>query len=111
MNIWDSRNQPDIIDLICLLAKGCLSTWFSKWFIESDGTYHTPDQYTTAKLLRAQLKDFINELSEDEQAVLILRYGLLEDEHQKMYSFDELSDILDLHFEICVCIVSLLGIR
>lgn len=65
-------------------------------FIESDGTYHAPDQYTTAKLLRAQLKDFINELSQDEQAVLILRYGLLEDEHQKMYSFEELADILDM---------------
>lgn len=65
-------------------------------FIESDGTYHTPDQYTTAKLLRNQLKTLINDLSKDEQAVLILRYGLLEDEHQKMYSFEELSDILDL---------------
>jgi RNA polymerase primary sigma factor len=65
-------------------------------FIESEGTYHTPDQYTTAKLLRAQLKDFINELSKDEQAILILRYGLLEDENQKMYSFEELAEILDM---------------
>ena len=65
-------------------------------FIESDGTYNTPDQYATAKALRAQLKDFINELSKDEQAILILRYGLLEDEHQKMYSFEELAEILDM---------------
>jgi RNA polymerase primary sigma factor len=65
-------------------------------FIEDTGSYGNPDQYATAKLLRTELKNIINDLSEDEQKVLILRYGLLEDEHQKMYSIDELSEILDL---------------
>jgi len=65
-------------------------------FIESEAAYANPDSYATAKLLRAQLKNIIDDLSEDEQKVLILRYGLLEEEHQKMYSIEELSDILDM---------------
>lgn len=65
-------------------------------FIESEGTFDAPDQYATAKLLRAELKNVIEKLSDDEQAVLILRYGLLEDDNQKMYSHDELSEILGL---------------
>lgn len=65
-------------------------------FIESTSNYGNPDQYATAKLLRAELKNIINDLSEDEQKVLILRYGLLEEEHQKMYSIEELSNILDM---------------
>ncbi len=55
-------------------------------FMEATSNYGNPDHYATAKLLRAELKNIINDLSEDEQKVLILRYGLLEDEHQKMYS-------------------------
>lgn len=64
--------------------------------IESDDNYSSPDSYVTAKLLRQELKNIINDLSDDEQSVLILRYGLLEDEHQKMYSFEELADMLDM---------------
>ena len=65
-------------------------------FVESTGSYGNPDQYATARLLRNELKNIIDELSEDEQKVLILRYGLLEDDHQKMYSIEELSGILDM---------------
>lgn len=65
-------------------------------FIESDDAYASPDQYATAQLLKAELKNIINDLSDDEQSVLILRYGLLEDEHQKIYSFDELAEMLDM---------------
>lgn len=64
--------------------------------IESEDSFASPDAYATAKLLRHELKNIINDLSDDEQSVLILRYGLLEDEHQKMYSFEELSDMLDM---------------
>ena len=65
-------------------------------FMESTSSYGNPDQYATAKLLRAELKNIINDLSQDEQKVLILRYGLLEEEHQKMYSIEELAEILDM---------------
>ncbi len=65
-------------------------------FVESEDEYSSPDQYATARLLRQELKNIINDLSDDEQSVLILRYGLLEDEYQKMYSFDELADMLDM---------------
>ncbi len=65
-------------------------------FIESEDGYSSPDQYVTARLLRQELKNIINDLSDEEQSVLILRYGLLEDEHQKMYSFDELAEMLDM---------------
>ena len=68
-------------------------------FIESEDTYSSPDQYVTARLLRQELKNIINDLSDEEQSVLILRYGLLEDEHQKMYSFDELAAMLDMSKE------------
>ena len=65
-------------------------------FIESEDSYASPDQYATAQLLKAELKNIINDLSDDEQSVLILRYGLLEDEHQKIYNFDELAEMLDM---------------
>ncbi len=65
-------------------------------FIESTALYDSPDAYATAKLLRKELKSMIDDLSEEEQSVLILRYGMLEDEHQKMYSYDELAEILEL---------------
>ena len=65
-------------------------------FIETQATGDSPDQYTTARLLRQELKNIINDLSEDEQAVLILRYGLIEDENQRMYSFEELSELLKM---------------
>jgi RNA polymerase primary sigma factor len=65
-------------------------------FMENTSNYGNPDHYATAKLLRSELKNIINDLSDDEQKVLILRYGLLEEEHQKMYSIEELSEILDM---------------
>lgn len=65
-------------------------------FLETDALTDSPDQYTTAKLLRQELKNIINDLSKDEQAVLILRYGLIENENQKMYSLEELADILKI---------------
>ena len=65
-------------------------------FIESEDSYASPDQYATAQLLKAELKNIINDLSDDEQSVLILRYGLLEDGHQKIYNFDELAEMLDM---------------
>lgn len=65
-------------------------------FIESEYCYSSPDQYATAQLLKAELKNIINDLSDDEQSVLILRYGLLEDEHQKIYNFEELAQMLDM---------------
>lgn len=65
-------------------------------FIESQGTWDSPDRYATAKLLRNELKNIINDLSDEEQSILILRYGLLEDEHQKMYSVEELASILEM---------------
>ncbi|MDA0771741.1 MAG: sigma-70 family RNA polymerase sigma factor [Cyanobacteria bacterium] len=65
-------------------------------FIQSDDSYASPDQYATAQLLKAELKNVINDLSDDEQSVLILRYGLLEDEHQKIYNFEELAEMLNM---------------
>jgi RNA polymerase nonessential primary-like sigma factor len=65
-------------------------------FIESQGTWDSPDRYATAMLLRNELKNIINDLSDEEQSILILRYGLLEDENQKMYSFDELALMLEI---------------
>ncbi|MCE2929495.1 MAG: sigma-70 family RNA polymerase sigma factor [Candidatus Caenarcaniphilales bacterium] len=65
-------------------------------FIETTSTYDSPDAYATAKLLRQELKNIITELSKDEQAVLILRYGLIENENQKIYTFDELAEILKM---------------
>lgn len=65
-------------------------------FIESQGTWDSPDRYATAMLLRSELKNIINDLSDEEQSVLILRYGLLEDENQKMYSFEELALMLEI---------------
>lgn len=65
-------------------------------FIESQGTWDSPDRYATAMLLRNELKNIINDLSDEEQSILILRYGLLEDENQKMYSFEELALMLEI---------------
>jgi RNA polymerase primary sigma factor len=65
-------------------------------FIETESMTDSPDQYTTAKLLKQELKNIINDLSKDEQAVLILRYGLIENENQKMYSIEELAEILKM---------------
>jgi RNA polymerase primary sigma factor len=65
-------------------------------FIESQGTWDSPDRYATAMLLRTELKNIINDLSDEEQSILILRYGLLEDENQKMYSFEELALMLEI---------------
>ncbi len=68
-------------------------------FIETTAVSDNPDYYATAQLLRQELKNIINELSKDEQKVLILRYGLLEDANQKMYSMDELSKLLNMSKE------------
>ncbi|MEY3370362.1 MAG: hypothetical protein RLZZ361_1032 [Cyanobacteriota bacterium] len=68
-------------------------------FIESNGTWDSPDRYATAMLLRNELKNIINDLSDEEQSILILRYGLLEDENQKMYSFEELALMLEISKE------------
>ncbi len=65
-------------------------------FLENQASEQTPDEYATAKLLRQELKNIVEDLSKEEQAVLILRYGLIEDENQKMYSFEELAKILEL---------------
>ncbi len=65
-------------------------------FIESDGTFASPDSALVSKMLKAQLKQTIEFLSEEEQNVLILRYGLIEQEGERMYTLDEVSDILEI---------------
>ena len=65
-------------------------------FIECTGTFNKPDQYATSQLLRKELKSIISDLSHDEQSVLCLRYGLVENEDEKMYSLDEVAGLLDI---------------
>lgn len=65
-------------------------------FIECTGTFDTPDKFTTSKLLKTELKHIIADLSDDEQGVLCLRYGLIEGEDEKMYSLDEVAKLLGI---------------
>lgn len=64
--------------------------------VESGNTFSNPYEYATSRLLKKELKNVIGELSEEEQKVLILRYGLIENEHQKAYTLEELSKILGI---------------
>ncbi len=65
-------------------------------FIESNESFASPDAALVSKMLKAQLKETIGFLAEDEQNVLILRYGLIEAEGERMYTLDEVSEILDI---------------
>lgn len=65
-------------------------------FIECEGTFDAPDDFTTGRLLRKELKNVIANLSKDEQSVLIMRYGLIEEKGQKTYTLDEVGKLLDL---------------
>ena len=65
-------------------------------FIESGGTFAAPDAAVISKMLKDQLKKTIEFLSEEEQNVLILRYGLIESEGERMYTLEEVSEILDI---------------
>ncbi len=65
-------------------------------FLECPGVFDAPDQFTTSKLLKTELKNIITSLSEEEQGVLCLRYGLIEDDDEKMYTLDEVSDLLNI---------------
>jgi RNA polymerase primary sigma factor len=62
-------------------------------FIASNNAFKAPDQYASNASLRAELKTIIEELSETEQNILFLKYGLKE---ERTYSNEELSEILDL---------------
>lgn len=65
-------------------------------FIECEGTFNKPDDFTTSQLLKKELKNVIANLSKDEQSVLIMRYGLIEEKGQKTYTLDEVGKLLDL---------------
>lgn len=65
-------------------------------FIESESAYDAPDQYTISQMLKAELKKSISYLAEDEQNVLILRYGLIEAEGERCYSSTEVAELLDI---------------
>ncbi len=65
-------------------------------FIESGETFAAPDAAVISKMLKDQLKKTIEFLSEEEQNVLILRYGLIESEGERMYTLEEVSEILDM---------------
>lgn len=65
-------------------------------FIECTGTFEKPEQFAISSLLKNELRSVINNLSKEEQAVLCLRYGLLEEESEKIYTLDEVGNILGL---------------
>lgn len=65
-------------------------------FVECSGTFDTPDAYVTSRLLQSELKNVISYLSKDEQDVLIMRYGLVEAEGQKIYTLEEVGELLNL---------------
>jgi RNA polymerase primary sigma factor len=65
-------------------------------FVESGNTFEAPDQYATSVLLKRELKNIIKDLSEEEQNILILRYGLIENKNQVAYTVEELSKILKI---------------
>lgn len=65
-------------------------------FIESGDTFAAPDAAVISKMLKHQLKKTIEFLSEEEQNVLILRYGLIEQEGERMYTLEEVSEILEI---------------
>jgi len=65
-------------------------------FIESNEAFAAPDAAAISKMLKDQLKKTIEFLSEEEQNVLILRYGLIEQEGERMYTTEEVAEILDI---------------
>lgn len=65
-------------------------------FIECTGTFDKPDHFATVRLLKNELKHIIKNLSEEEQGVLCMRYGLIEEEEEKMYTLDEVAQILNI---------------
>lgn len=65
-------------------------------FVECTGTFDAPEEYATSILLKKELKNIIKDLSDEEQQVLLLRYGLIDSPDQKMYSIEELAVILGM---------------
>jgi RNA polymerase primary sigma factor len=62
-------------------------------FIASNNAFASPDDHTSATLLRKELKTIIEELNELEQNVLFLKYGIATD---KEYTHEELAEILEI---------------
>ena len=62
-------------------------------FIASNNAFKSPDEHTNTSLLRGELKTIIEELSEVEQNILFLKYGIAAD---KSYNSEELAEILEI---------------
>lgn len=65
-------------------------------FIECTGTFDTPDKKAISNLLKKELRQVVSKLSEDEERVLCLRYGLIEEGDEKMYTFEEIGELLGM---------------
>lgn len=65
-------------------------------FIECTGTFEKPDQFAMSQLLKKELLTVVKNLSDDEQRVLCLRYGLIEEEGEKMYTLEEIGKVLGM---------------
>ena len=62
-------------------------------FIASNNAFKSPDEHTNSTLLRGELKTIIEELTELEQNILFLKYGIAAD---RSYELEELSEILEI---------------
>jgi len=62
-------------------------------FIASNNAFIAPDDHASSTLLMKELKSIIEELSEQEQNILFLKYGVATD---REYTSDELSEILEI---------------
>lgn len=62
-------------------------------FIASNNAFKSPDEHTSSTLLRGELKNIIEELTEIEQNILFLKYGIAAD---RTYDNNELADILEI---------------